>query len=292
MATATVTRTHARSKEQTDGRVGLIVLTSIATGLVLGLVFVLGVFAGGDEPRIIGSALLALGVGFALLAVASSRYTGQPQSWALVPGVSSMIAGVIVALAAGGRFLDLAGWVWPVLLAMLVVSSVRGARRSLHNWSRRALIYPALVVLLVIAMGGAVGAVMAAASSNPAPASGRTYLSNGHRLYLNCAGSGSPTVVLFNGLGEWTPNWAWVQADVALSTRVCAFDRAGEGWSGGSPVREDGHQLAADLHELLRVAHVTGPYVLAGHSVGGTYALVYAAQYPSEVAGVALIDSA
>jgi pimeloyl-ACP methyl ester carboxylesterase len=175
---------------------------------------------------------------------------------------------------------------------MLVVSSFRGARRSLANWSRRALLYPALVVLSLLALSGAAGTVVAAISSNPAPASGHIYLANGHRLYLNCVGSGSPTVVLFSGLGEWTPNWAWVQANVSTTTRVCAFDRAGEGWSGGNAVREDGHQLAADLHALLRVAHVPGPYVLAAHSVGGTYALVYAAQYPRQVAGVALIDSA
>jgi pimeloyl-ACP methyl ester carboxylesterase len=148
------------------------------------------------------------------------------------------------------------------------------------------------VVLSLLALGGAAGTLMAATSSNPTPASGRTYLANGHRLYLNCVGSGSPTVVLFSGLGEWTPNWAWVQANVAATTRVCAFDRAGEGWSGGDAVRQNGHQLAADLHALLRVAHVPGPYVLAGHSVGGTYALTYAAQYPRQVAGVALIDSA
>ena len=50
--------------------------------------------------------------------------------------------------------------------------------------------------------------------------------------------------------------------------------------------------MASDLHALLHAAHVPGPYVLAGHSFGGTYALVYAEQYPSQVAGVALIDSA
>src|SRR5207253_5361207 len=132
----------------------------------------------------------------------SRRRTNQPQRWALVPGVATSVAGVgLLALAPGERLLDLAGWVWPVLLAILVGSSFRGARRSLDNWSRRALLYPALVVLSLIACGGAVGTVMAATSSNPAPASGRTYVANGHRLYLNCVGSGAPTVVLFNGLG-------------------------------------------------------------------------------------------
>src|SRR3954454_23317325 len=275
------------------GHIGLVVLASLAAGLGLGLLLVLGVFAGGSEPQIIGSALVGIGTGFALLAFASSRRTDQPQHWALIPGVAAAVVGVaVLAVAPGGRLLDLAGWVWPVLLCIVVVVSLRGARRSLDNWSRRALLYPALVVLSLIAVGGAVGTVMAATSSNPAPASGRTYVANGHRLYLNCAGSGSPTVVLLSGLGEWTPNWAWVQANVSATTRVCAFDRAGEGWSGGNAVREDGHKLAADLHALLRVAHVPGPYVLAGHSVGGTYALVYAAQYPRQVAGLALIDSA
>ena len=78
---------------------------------------------------------------------------------------------------------------------------------------------------------------------------------------------------------------------IASSSRVCAFDRAGQGWSGGVPRRQDGHELASDLHGLLRAAQIPGPYVLAGHSVGGTYALVYAAQYPEQVAGLALIDS-
>ena len=280
------------AKTETQGHIGLVVLASIVTGLAIGLLLVLGVFAGGDEPRITGGALLALGAGFALLAGASSRCTSQPQRWALKPGLATMVVGLAIAVFADERRLDLAGWVWPVFITVVVVASFRGARGSLDNWSRRALLYPALVVLSVIAVGGAVGTVMAATSSNPAPASGRTYFANGHRLYLNCVGSGSPTVVLFSGLGEWTPNWAWVQANVSATTRVCAFDRAGEGWSGGNAVREDGHQLAADLHALLRVAHVPGPYVLAGHSVGGTYALVYASQYPSQVAGVALIDSA
>jgi pimeloyl-ACP methyl ester carboxylesterase len=290
---ANVTGLRTDAKNGTGANVGLVVFASIASGLVLGLLLVLGVFAGGDESQIVGSALLALGAGFALLAIASTRLTSQPQPWALVPGLASMFAGlVILAFAPGERLLNLAGWIWPVLLTVLVATSFRGARRSLANWSRRGLVYPALGVLLLIAVGGAVGTVAAATSSNPAPASGHTYLANGHHLYLNCVGSGGPTVVLFNGLGEWTPNWAWVQANVSATTRVCAFDRAGEGWSGSKATPEDGHEMAADLHALLRVAHVRPPYVLAGHSVGGTYALVYAAQYPSQVAGLALIDSA
>src|SRR5439155_153143 len=82
-------------------------------------------------PRITGSALVALGAGFALLAIASARFTSQPQPWALVPGLASMLAGVVVCLMPSGRAFDIAGWIWPLLLAALVVFSVRGARPSL-----------------------------------------------------------------------------------------------------------------------------------------------------------------
>jgi pimeloyl-ACP methyl ester carboxylesterase len=274
------------------GHIGLLVLASIGAGLVLGLLFVLAVFGGGPEAQITGSALVALGAGFVMLALASRRFTAQPQSWALAPGVAAAAVGVgVLVLSPGDHLLRLAGWVWPLLLLLLVGWSYRGARRSLHNWSRRALLYPALVVLLLVAAGGAFETVADATTTNPAPG-GRTYLVDGHRLYVNCVGAGVPTVLLFNGLGERTPSWAWVQRPLASTTRVCVFDRAGQGWSGASPGRQDGHELAIDLHGLLTVARIRGPYVLAGHSTGGTYALNYAARYPQDVAGVALIDSA
>ena len=97
------------------GHIGLIVLGSIVAGLVLGLLLVLGVFAGGGEPKIIGSALLALGGGFTLLAVVSTRRTNQPQRWALIPGSITLLVGIaVLVLSPNGRVLDLSGWVWPV----------------------------------------------------------------------------------------------------------------------------------------------------------------------------------
>ena len=272
-------------------RLGIVVSGSLAAGLVLGLMLVLVVFAGSSEGRITGSALVALGAGFVALARASRR-TAQPQPWALAPGIATIAVGLAaLVLDPGGRLLGLAGWIWPVLLLALVGFSVANARRSLRHWSRRAFLYPALVVLFLAAVGGAFETV-AEATSADAPPTGRTYLVDGHRLYLSCIGHGGPTVVLFNGLGERTPSWAGVQRTVAASTRVCVFDRAGEGWSGPGVGAQDGHQLSLDVHVLLRTAGVPGPYVVAGHSVGGVYALLYAAMFPRDVAGVALIDSA
>jgi pimeloyl-ACP methyl ester carboxylesterase len=80
----------------------------------------------------------------------------------------------------------------------------------------------------------------------------------------------------------------WVAPDVARSTTVCVYDQAGHGHSDPAPARVD---AARDLHVLLARAHVAGPYLLAGHSLGGMFALDYARRYPAQVAGVVLVDS-
>ncbi len=113
----------------------------------------------------------------------------------------------------------------------------------------------------------------------------------GHRLHLNCTGSGSPTVVLEPGGGEMSSNLGWIAPAVARDTRVCVYDRAGRGWSEPADTPQDGVQIATDLHTLLHRASVPGPYVLAGHSFGGLYVLTFAARYPDEVAGMVLVDS-
>ena len=82
-----------------------------------------------------------------------------------------------------------------------------------------------------------------------------------------------------------------ITAQVAHTTRVCAYDRAGQGWSDDAPAPQDGVAVAVDLHTLLARAGEPGPYVLAGHSSGGTLAMTYAARYPAQVAGMVLLDS-
>jgi pimeloyl-ACP methyl ester carboxylesterase len=274
------------------GHIGLFVLSSIAAGLVLGVVLDVLVFGGSRETVITGLALLSLAVGCLMLAELSARWTDQPQRWARIPALAFGVTGAaVLILRPSDHVLGLLGWVWPILLVVLVVWMFRESRRSLQSWSRRALLYPAFVVLTLVALGGAVETVVEATTSNQPPSGGRTYLVAGHRLYLRCVGSGSPVVILFNGLGERTPSWAWVQGDVARQTRVCVFDRAGEGWSGSGVGGQDARQLSADVRGLLAAANVPGPYVVAGHSVGGVYALASAMDYPADVAGVALLDS-
>jgi pimeloyl-ACP methyl ester carboxylesterase len=99
-------------------------------------------------------------------------------------------------------------------------------------------------------------------------------------------------VVLEGGLGETSPAWGWIAPAVSRSTRVCAYDRAGQGWSGSAAVPQDAFAVADDLQALLARAGERGPYVLVGHSTGGAYALAHAARFPSAVAGMVLLDSA
>jgi pimeloyl-ACP methyl ester carboxylesterase len=114
---------------------------------------------------------------------------------------------------------------------------------------------------------------------------------NGHLMHINCVGRGSPTVILESGLGNMSADWANIQPEVAKTTRVCSYDRAGTGWSEPGPTPRDPKQIAHELHTLLGKAGIDGPYVLVGQSFGGLYVRMYADLYPKEIAGMVLVDS-
>ncbi len=283
---------HGSSPVDREGRIGLIVVGSLVTGLVLALLLVLVVVAGAREHVITGAAMLAFAFGWAMLAVLSMRRTNQPQRWALVPAVGMGIVGAgLLVFAPGNGALTTAGWVWPPVVFTLAVWMTIRLRRALAG-RRRWLVYPVVLFLAAGAVGGMYENVALAQDQRSNPMPGTSYDVGGYRLHLNCTGSGSPTVVLENGGGETSPFWSRITPVVGRVTRVCAYDRAGQGWSDDAPHPQDGRQVAADLHTLLDRAGEHGPYVLVGHSTGGTYALTYAARYPTDVAGMVLLDSA
>jgi pimeloyl-ACP methyl ester carboxylesterase len=270
----------------------LVVVGSVVVGVVGAAVLCLGVFGGGSEHVVTGSALVGFGSGWAMLAVSSAWLTDRPQGWAVVPAVVMAVTGVGLWLVApGDGGLRAAGWVWPPVLLLLVVWVAVRVRRARLGWSRW-LLYLVVGFLALAAVGGAYESVALARDQRVHPMPGSSYLVGGHRLHLDCAGSGSPTVVVENGLGETSPSWGRITPAVAGTTRVCAYDRAGQGWSGDTARPQDGLQVAADLHALLARAGETGPFVLVGHSTGGAYAMTYAARYPQQVAGMVLLDSA
>jgi pimeloyl-ACP methyl ester carboxylesterase len=149
-----------------------------------------------------------------------------------------------------------------------------------------------VVVLLALAIAGAIYQAIATELAERAyPPPGEMVDMGGYSLHINCVGQGSPTVLLDAGSGLFSAQWVRVQREVSGTTRVCAYDRAGMGWSEMGPDPRDARRITGELHTLLGKAGIEGPYVLVGHSFGGMYMQTYAARYPDEVAGVALVDS-
>src|SRR5215208_3357713 len=149
-----------------------------------------------------------------------------------------------------------------------------------------------VVVLWALAVAGAIYQAIATMRAERAyPPPGEMVDVGGYSLHINCVGQGSPTVVLDAGSGGFSAQWVRVQQEVSGITRVCAYDRAGMGWSEMGPEPRDAKQITSELHTLLGKAGIEDPYVLVGHSFGGMYMQTYAARYPDEVAGVALVDS-
>ncbi|QGN34453.1 alpha/beta fold hydrolase [Microlunatus sp. Gsoil 973] len=271
-------------------RIGLIVALSLAAGLVAAAVLVAMPFIPAKENVLTGVVLLGFGLGWALLAVLSVRFSDQPQRWAAAPAVFMAVAGP-ASLSGSAAVQTVFSWVWPPALFALVVWMFLRARRQLRSRIARWLLYPVLAVLMIASIGGGVETVGESVDARAYPLPGRLIDVGGHRLHLHCTGSGSPTVLLEPGGGAGSSDLGWIAPAVARDTTVCVYDRAGRGWSDAADGPQDGAHIAADLHTLLNRAHVPGPYVLAGHSFGGLYVQSFAAQFPDQVAGMVLLDS-
>jgi pimeloyl-ACP methyl ester carboxylesterase len=271
--------------------IGPIVVGSLAVGLLTAVALAAAPFVPSRMNVLTGVVLLGFAFGWALLAVLSVRFSDQPQRWAAAPALFLALAGLISLLPPGSVVQEVFGWVWPPLLLGLVIWTILRAHRQLRSRTRRWLVYPLLVVLALASIGGGYQTVRESIDATAYPAPGQLIDVGGHRLHLNCTGTGSPTVVLEPGHGEVSSAMAWIATAVAQDARVCVYDRAGRGWSDPADGPQDAVETATDLHTLLDRAHIPGPYVLAGHSFGGLYVLTFAATYPDEVAGLVLLDS-
>ena len=263
------------------------ILVSIVVGLGLAIGLAYLTAPDGSEGLVTGVGLLAFGIGWALMAWLTTRFSGQPQRWLYVPAVAMGGVGLLLALLQPAPgVMDVLSWVWPVGLVVLAVWMFIQLRREVHGLGR-LLIGGLTVVLLLM---GVAGAAITLAPRPEAPASSRIFSVDNRSMYLECSGSGSPIVILQAGAGGSSAAWKTIQPEIAKTTTVCSYDRAGRGWSADAPAPEDGVAIARDLHDLLTSAHLAGPFVFVGHSSGGPYLRVYAAQYAADVAGMVLID--
>jgi pimeloyl-ACP methyl ester carboxylesterase len=164
------------------------------------------------------------------------------------------------------------------------------------NWLKRFL-WGLLAIIIILPLAGILyQAIATGIDKRNYPPPGELVDVGGYRLYLHCIGENTdqrPSVILETGLGggATSADWAWVQQEIAKTTRGCAYDRAGLGWSDRSPQPRDAQHIVTELHTLLQNSQTPGPYVLVGWSYGGLYVRAYANQYPEDTAGLVLLDS-
>jgi pimeloyl-ACP methyl ester carboxylesterase len=164
-------------------------------------------------------------------------------------------------------------------------------RRGLGSWIRRGLAWLVAGFLALAVTGAIYQAVATQIDQRTYSPPGEMVDVGAHSLHINCVGRGSPTVILEAANLGMSAHWVRVQQQLAQTTRVCAYDRAGMGWSEPGPEPRGASQISSELHTLLNGTDTEDPYVLVGHSYGGLYARMYAARYSEEVAGVVLVDS-
>jgi len=120
---------------------------------------------------------------------------------------------------------------------------------------------------------------------------GRMVSIGGHALHIDCRGSGHPVTVFESGLGGFSLEWGEVQQRLSQQGRVCAYDRAGYGWSDPGPMPRSVMRNVEELHALLAAAGESPPFVLVGHSYGGIIVRLFAQNYSDEVEGIVLLDA-
>jgi pimeloyl-ACP methyl ester carboxylesterase len=156
--------------------------------------------------------------------------------------------------------------------------------------TKRVLLFLFVAVVVLLSAGAIWNAVALHHYRSLAGVPGKLYQVDGRAMQMLCTGSGSPVVVLEAGLGNDSTIWAKNQPELSKITRVCAYDRAGFGWSESRPGVRDSNAISHELHGLLEQAGITDPVILMGHSIAGIHMRNYAAKYPQGVAGIVFID--
>lgn len=162
---------------------------------------------------------------------------------------------------------------------------------KLQKWIKNSLLGLTLLILGLIILGVTYQALGTWLDRQTFLPPGELIDVGGYRLHLFCRGKGKPTVILESGLSATVAMWTRIQTGLAKTTQVCAYDRAGIGWSESNLADPDASHVAKQLNTLLHKANLQGPLVMVGHSMGGLFARAYTAAFPKQVAGLVLLDS-
>jgi pimeloyl-ACP methyl ester carboxylesterase len=165
-------------------------------------------------------------------------------------------------------------------------------RSLMLRWAKRILVGIGCLIGLAVLAGAGFETFMRWQASRQYPVLGKLVDIGGRKIQLDCRGTGSPTVVLESGLDALgSLSWAAVHDDIAQTTRVCAYSRAGILWSDPTTDTFDSKNVAQDLHTALAKGGETAPWVIVGHSLGGPYMMMFTSLYESEVAGLVFVDA-
>ncbi|MBZ0290704.1 MAG: alpha/beta hydrolase [Anaerolineae bacterium] len=167
-------------------------------------------------------------------------------------------------------------------------------RRGCRFYVRRVLKWLGISLLALLVLGFAYQTFATESDKGAYPVRGQLYSVNGHRMNLYCSGergAGNPTVILEAGGVANSLWWYRVQGGLEPHTRVCSYDRAGQGWSEPAAGSRDALTLVNELHTLLEQAGEQSPYIMVGHSFGAILVRIYAQQYPDQVSGIVQVDS-
>ncbi len=138
--------------------------------------------------------------------------------------------------------------------------------------TQRRLLQAAAVLMFLVLAGATSQGVATALERREFPHPGRMVDVGGHQLHLYCTGEGTPTVILEAPAAGLSAAWGWIQPEIAETTRVCSYDRAGLGWSEAGDRPFDPAQVPVQLRALLEAAQERGPYVIAGQGLGAALA--------------------
>ncbi len=156
----------------------------------------------------------------------------------------------------------------------------------------RWLLVRLLVLVVVLLIAGRIYQVMAEkADLERFPAPGTLVDVDGSLMHIHCRGNGSPTVVIEQGLQSVAASWDHITEEIARETRVCAYDRAGLGYSEPVNHQTPSTEVAERLHKLLQGADIDDDLVMAGWSAGGVYIREYRRLYPDRVKAMLFVDS-
>jgi pimeloyl-ACP methyl ester carboxylesterase len=182
----------------------------------------------------------------------------------------------------------------PVEFDRSAANQVGNIAREMKRMSQPYYLLLVLAAFLLLLSHAIIVSAQSESTPPPFPPPGKLIDIGGWRLHLNCTGevhASQLTVLLEAGKGDFSVEWSLVQPGVAKFVRVCSYDRAGDGWSDLGPHPRTFHQIVYELHTLLDKAGVKPPFVLVGHSYGGWLVRLYASIYPTEVAGMVLVEA-